>query len=597
MPFSGAGEAGIAGLFRVFWHYADGRRGRVVVATTLLVLSQSAKLLVPWLAAQAINAIQQGGADGLHQAGMRVLAIVAAVAFAWSLHGPGRIIERNTAIQVRRRVADRLYEKVTSLPLEWHHKHHSADTLHRMNQTSSALYEFAQNQFVVLQNAVNFVGPMVALWCLSTSIGVAAAIGYLSIAIVIVSFDHSLLRLARQENVAERRVAAGGMDFIGNVSTVLALRLQQATRGLLARRLSAVFVPLRRAIVLIEAKWCAVDMLSLLLAWALVALYVWLSQDPRAGTTLLIGNVFMVYQYTQQAGGVIGSVASNYQQFARIYANFQSAQPIWDAAPRPDAAATVPGAWQRVEIRSLQFAHPGGRAGLHDVALTLRRGERIALVGPSGSGKSTLMRVLAGLYAPESVAIVVDGQPSPGLQHLGSIATLIPQDAEVFEASVRENLAFGAAMDDEAIRRAARIAAFDPILARLPDGLDTEITERGLNLSGGQRQRLALARGVLAAADSSLIMLDEPTSSLDAVTEQRVFGELARAFPGACIVASVHRMSLLEHFDRVVLVVDGAIVDTGTPAELMARQPVFQAMASRTRRATDRPAPPQARAA
>jgi ABC-type multidrug transport system fused ATPase/permease subunit len=144
-----------------------------------------------------------------------------------------------------------------------------------------------------------------------------------------------------------------------------------------------------------------------------------------------------------------------------------------------------------------------------------------------------------------------------------------------------------------------RTSAFDEVLRTLPQGLDTPINERGFNLSGGQRQRLCLARGVLAARDSSLLLLDEPTSALDPLTEARVHDMLDGAFPDACIVASVHRMALLSHFDRVVLMAGGRIVDSGTVRELVARQPMFRAMANgpastiETQAAVDGPAPLQ----
>jgi len=116
------------------------------------------------------------------------------------------------------------------------------------------------------------------------------------------------------------------------------------------------------------------------------------------------------------------------------------------------------------------------------------------------------------------------------------------------------------------------------VLAGCPAGLATEISERGVNLSGGQKQRLALARGILAAGDSALLMLDEPTSSVDPATEARIYAALFAAFPDACLVASVHRLHLHERFDRVVLMEQGRIVDVGSLAELLDRQPGFQAL-------------------
>jgi ABC-type multidrug transport system fused ATPase/permease subunit len=241
-------------------------------------------------------------------------------------------------------------------------------------------------------------------------------------------------------------------------------------------------------------------------------------------------------------------------------------------------------AWRRIDVRELHFEHavaPGGerRGGLHGVSLSLHRGERVALVGPSGSGKSTLLRVLAGLYEPERGHVEIDGVARLGLKSLGEQATLIPQEAQVFEGSVRENIAFDLPHDDAAIGAATRVSGFDAVLETLPAGLATSVAQGGFNFSGGQRQRLCLARGLLAARGSPVLLLDEPTSALDTLTEALVFRRIDEAFPDACIVASVHRMSLLAHFDRVVLMVGGEVVDSGPAAELLERQPLFREMA------------------
>ena len=192
------------------------------------------------------------------------------------------------------------------------------------------------------------------------------------------------------------------------------------------------------------------------------------------------------------------------------------------------------------------------------------------------------MRVLAGLYDADRGRFTVDGIPHVGLKNLGAIATLIPQDAEVFEGTVRDNITFGVPARDQALAEAVRISCFDAVLATLPQGLDTVITERGLNLSGGQKQRMALARGILAARSSSLLLLDEPTSSLDPATEAQVFGAFRDAVPNATVIASVHRFNLLPRFDRVVLMEEGRVVDSGRVEELLARQPLFRELWSRS---------------
>ena len=572
-------------LYRQMWAHAAGARGPLALAFALLVASQLVKLGVPWLAAQAIDTLQQGAGGGspLGSALPWVGAILAAFAISWVLHGPGRVLERRVAIRVRNAIAGSLYARLTATPLAWHDRHHAGELQHRMDQSSRALCDFTQSQFVYLQSVVNLIGPVVALSLLSAVCGAIAVLGFVAVAAILLAFDRALVRLAHAENAAERRYGAALLDCLGNMSTLLSLGLTASSQRSLARRRDAVDAPLTRAIVLTEWKWCAVDLLTVFLGWSLVAVYAW--QAGGAGG-LLLGSVFMVYQYAQQASGVVSAMASNLQGFARMRTDFAGADAIWDAPTvplRPTADADEHGCWQRIDVRDVHYEHPAregkrGAGGVRRVSLTLRRGERVALVGPSGSGKSTLLRVLAGLYEAPRGHVQIDGVVRPGLREVGDRATLIPQEAQVFEGTIRDNIAFDEAHAAAAIDAATAVSGFDAVLATLPEGLDTAVAQGGFNFSGGQRQRLCLARGVLAARRSSLLLLDEPTSALDPLTEALVFRRLDQTFPHACIVASVHRMGLLAHFDRVVLMVAGEVVDAGSVVELLERQPLFRTM-------------------
>ncbi|UUX94275.1 ABC transporter ATP-binding protein [Aquabacterium sp. J223] len=567
-----------ADLYRALWRHAEGARPRFVLAMAMLATSQLVKLAMPWMAAQAINRIQAAGVAGLPAAGWWIAGLLATYCGVWSLHGPARVIERSVGVRVRRSVADLLYARLAAAPLPWHEQRHSGELQHRVAQASGALYSFTQNQFIYLQAAVNLVGPLLALWWLSPATGGVALVGYAVIFAVIVRFDGSLMRLAAQENTAERRYAARLLDFVGNIGSVKSLRLQGASRRLLDRRLGEVFQPLARSIVLTEWKWCGVDLMGAALTWGLVVVYVLAATGgaaPAAAGTLLLGSLFMVHQYAQQAAGVVGALASHYQAFARARTDYAQAAEILQA---PQAAPVAPadGGWRRIDLHDLAYDHAGG-GGVEGVRLSLHRGERLALVGPSGSGKSTLLKLLAGLYEAGSGHIEVDGVALAGRRHLADRATLVPQEAEVFEASVRENIVLDPqAGDGEApLAAALHASSFDGVLSTLPQGLDTPLAERGMNLSGGQRQRLALARGLFAARHSSLLLLDEPTSALDPITELRVHHRIDAAFADATVVASVHRMSLLGHFDRVALMVGGRLVDVGTVDQLRERQPLF----------------------
>lgn len=561
-------------LYRALWLHAQGARAQMLGAAALLSGAQLLRLTMPWLAAQAINALQQGD---MATAGRWILYLVGIYLLSWLLHGPGRVLERNVGVRVRVRLADALYARIAAAPLAWRDGRHSGELQHRVMQASRALSDFAQNQFDYLQSAFNFVGPLVALALLSRTSGVIAVSGYVVIALIILRFDRTLMQLARAENDADRRYAAALLDFVGNAGTVIGLRLQAASRVLLGRRMEAVMAPLRRAVMVNEGKWFAVDLLGMGLTWVLVVVYVMQVRTP--GQVVALGTVFMIYQYAQQAAGVVASLASNFQGFARMHTDYCSAEPIWAAPGEPDApvpAVQADASWQTLALRgaTLRYgddARGGERGGLRGVDLELRRGTRVALIGPSGGGKSTLLRTLAGLYLPQQGELLRDGVPVPWGE-LRALATLIPQEAEVFEASVEENLTFGQPADPAALQSAMHAGVFDEVLERLPDGLQSGLSERGGNLSGGQRQRLALARGALAAQGSSLLLLDEPTSALDPQAEGRVFDRMVAAFPDACIVASVHRPSLLARFDTVVVVEAGRVVDAGPCDEVLARR-------------------------
>ncbi|WP_019142375.1 ABC transporter ATP-binding protein [Noviherbaspirillum massiliense] len=579
------------GLYFNMWRYASGARLKLAFAWLLLIGAALMELLSPWLGAQALNVLQKEGTQALSTAAWYGAAILLAAVVAWSLHGPGRVGERRIALLVRRNFSNALYAKLMRLPMAWHDRHHSGEVQQRISQASLALHNFTQNQFQYLKATVHFLGAAIAIMLFSPLLGLVAMLGYSLVGIVMMRFDVVLMQLAREENAAERKYQAKLLDFLGNIATVMAFRMQDSSGRQVDERLGKVFVPARKAITLVEVKWCIADLFSVALTWGLVGAAVWMSK--RNGT-ILIGGIFLVHQYAQQARTVVLGLADKFQTVARSRTDLASADAIWTAAERPESGAAIAPEWQRIEVSNLHYDHsaagasdlhadsgsktaPAG-AGLKKVAITLERGDRIALVGPSGAGKSTLMRVLAGHYSAHGQHIAVDGNQVPAALHLGSIATLIPQEADVFEASIRDNISLSGDHGDNEIGEAIHVSAFAAVMADMALGLDTPLSERGCNLSGGQRQRLCLARGLLAARGNSLIFLDEPTSALDPVTEETVFARITAALPDACIVASVHRMNLLRHFNKVVLMANGEVQDIGTMGELLSRQPAFREM-------------------
>ena len=613
-------QLGIGFLYRELWRFADGRRSTLMWAVLLLIGSQGFKLAVPALAGTALNTLQAQGLAGLSQAAQMVALVFLATLASWLMHGPGRILERNVALVVRQRVSTDLMERLYAAPLAWHETQHGVETAHRVQQTTRALYDFAQSQFIYLQSVVRLVGPVVALWLISPWVGVVAVVGYLVLAAIIVAFDKVMMRLAREENAADREYWASLSDGLVNVLSVLALRLQRGVLKLVETRLDAVFAPVRRAIVYNEGKWATVDLLNCVLWIVLLSLYVWLSMqgmvpagpevqaatDAAAGAAgsaasaaegaaegVRIGNLFMVYEYALQAGSVITGVAAHFQSLTRQKVDYTSGDEI-RALPLPaeqaaavgsPEAAAIPEDWQQLKLSSVVFerqpadpSNPEAVGGsLTGIDLQLQRGKRYALVGPSGSGKTTLLRLLAGLYAPSAGQLQADGQsPLPAAAvapALRSVATLLPQDAELFGGTLRENLAMADAaggnaeaaqrIGDSHYARALETAQASAFVAKMPGGLDAKVTARGGNLSGGQRQRVAIARALVAAEASSLLLLDEPTSALDPSTEAALIESFFEARADATIVASIHRPSLLPKFDALIMVEAGRVVATG----------------------------------
>lgn len=219
----------------------------------------------------------------------------------------------------------------------------------------------------------------------------------------------------------------------------------------------------------------------------------------------------------------------------------------------------------RLDFAGVSFTYPGARQpSLRDVSLSIAPGEKVAIIGPVGSGKSTLARLAIGVFEPQTGAVRVDGtdirQIDPG--DLRRNIGVCLQDNWLFSGSLRENIAIGVPRATDAdILEASKIAGVDAFVARMPEGYDLAISERGEGLSGGQRQAIALARTLLARAP--VLILDEPTSAMDAMTEKSVVNRLKPHVADRTVILVTHRPALFELVDRVIVLQDGKVVADG----------------------------------
>ncbi len=268
--------------------------------------------------------------------------------------------------------------------------------------------------------------------------------------------------------------------------------------------------------------------------------------------------------------------------FARLPRSAAAASRIQDLLrTAPDIAdgrrpAPLPDGPGEVRFAGVDFAYPGGPPVLRGVDLAVPGGTSVALVGPTGSGKTTLAHLIPRFYDPTNGVVLLDGVDVADLSiaELRRQVALVFQDTFLFSASVRDNIAFGAPdAGDEQVRLAARLAQAHEFIVDLPDGYDTVVGERGHSLSGGQRQRVALARAVLC--DPRVLILDDATSSVDALVEAEIQAALEEVMRGRTTIIIAHRTSTLSLVDRVVFIDGGEVVATGTHAELLQTQPRY----------------------
>ena len=313
------------------------------------------------------------------------------------------------------------------------------------------------------------------------------------------------------------------------------------------------------------------SIVSLLFFSALTGIFWYGGLEVLAGRLTagdLVAFIFYAFAIARSVGGM-----------SRLYSDFNSAAgaserlfDLLDTEPSiqdaPDAA-DLPPIDGRIRFENVTFAYDEEPV-LTNISLEVDAGQTVALVGPSGAGKTTLMSLLPRFYDPQDGSIHIDGRDirSVTLRSLRSQIATVSQEVELFHTTIRENIRYGRLdASDSAVEEAAHAANAHDFIAGFPDGYETEVGERGMKLSGGQRQRIAIARALLR--DARLLLLDEATSSLDSASEALVQEALDRLMENRTTFVIAHRLATVRGADRIVVMDEGSIVETGTHAELV----------------------------
>lgn len=572
-------------LLSTSWKYARSERKKLVITYMMFVGANIIFSLQPLLLGWFVNKIQTDTTEVLKYAFIYIGVYISLKLLEWTLHGPARIMERTLAFSISRNFIQEKYHQVLHLSPRWHQDNHSGATINRIRKAYESLREFFDRGFTNLYTMTKFLFSVIAIVYFSPLFGSIAVVMGLTTVFVISQFDVPFIKTLREMNQKEHDVSSNLFDSLSNIRTVITLRLERSMESGLLKKIRRVYRPFRRNAIINEWKWFTAEMMIALIYGVIVSGYVYQHWTP--GQMFRVGGLVALLGYINQFTSVFQNVAIQYTQLVQHHTNVNEVQVVTDAYVQQhpvDNMQRFPRKWNEVKIEKLNFSHRTVYEekfvpqSLHNIHLNIEKGKKIALIGHSGSGKSTLLSVLRGLYpAQPGISIRIDGIEYP-IQTLDEKVTQFPQEPEIFENTILYNVTMGLPATDDDITTACEIAGFSEVINQLPQGLNTDIKEKGVNLSGGQKQRLALARGILAAKDSEIILLDEPTSSVDPKTEAIIYEKLFNVFRDKALVSSMHRLHLLDQFDYVYVLDNGRIVDEGSFAELMLRSESFRTL-------------------
>ncbi|RAV98924.1 ABC transporter ATP-binding protein [Pseudochryseolinea flava] len=571
-------------LLKTAWQYTSDQKGRFIFIYTMFVVANIIVALNPILYGWFVNDIQQHGADALSTGWIYAASFLGLRLIEWAFHGPARVMERKLAFNISKNYLESLYTKVLHLPMKWHQENHSGATISKLRKAHEALREFFQNGFIYLYSIGKFVfsfGAMLYFSPLFGSIGVL--LGIITV-FIIMKFDVQFIKSLKEVNKKENEVSSTLFDSLSNILTVITLRLEKSMKTGFMSKVKNVYPPFRRNVVINEWKWFVAQMMVGLIYAVITVGYIY--QHAVPGETFMIGGLIILLGYVNQFTSVFNDIAAQYTQIVKFDTDVQNARDLEEASmryPLKTSDNRLPDLWKEMSISNLNFVreNAGERTGtgIHALDMRIEKGQKIALIGESGSGKSTLLSLLRGLHEPlPGSHVVINNYGDIPFSDIASAVMLFPQEPEIFENTVRYNITLGLPFSEEVILKACENAQLLDVLHKLPNGLDTFLHEKGANLSGGQRQRLALARGILAAQSSDIILMDEPTSSVDPKTERLLYQNLFERFADKAVVSSLHRLHLLPYFDYIYILKNGNIIDEGTFADLTRYSLVLQEM-------------------
>jgi ATP-binding cassette subfamily B protein len=435
---------------------------------------------------------------------------------------------------------------------------------------------------VALRNMMLFIGATAMMVITSPRLSGFVLLAIPLVVIPLVAFGRWVRRLSRNAQDTLADATSYASELLGAIRTVQAFTSEQLANARFGGNVEQAYEAAKSS----TRARAVLTFIIIFIVFTSVVAILWVGSHDVLTGSISPGRLGQFILYTAFAASGLGQLS---EVWGEVSAASGAAERLFEIlrvkpeimAPASPRALPQP-ARGDVGFDHVSFAYPTRPdvKAVDDVSVSVRSGEKVAIVGPSGAGKSTLFHLLLRFYDPASGAISLDGVPikTTGPRELRSRIALVPQDSVVFAATARENIRFGRPdATDAEVERAADLAHATEFLRRLPGGFEAELGERGVTLSGGQRQRIAIARAILR--DAPLLLLDEATSALDAESETLVQTALEELMRHRTTLVIAHRLATVLSCDRILVMDQGKIVEQGTHAELVAANGLYARLA------------------